>query len=87
MDLRMAVLTFFVCLETVRCEGLLRTSVNAGETHGTMVSGDGFFVCQADVLHRADSGTYAATGTFGGIHFRSHTMYHSSRHSRAAEKP
>jgi hypothetical protein len=69
-DLRMAVLTFFARFLTVRTDGLLRTSMNARETHGTTVADEGFVVRQADVPHRADPYAGATTGTLVGIHFR-----------------
>ena len=39
-DLRMAVLAFFESNFTVRADGLLCTSMNTSQAHGTMVSGD-----------------------------------------------
>ena len=69
-DLRMTVLTILACLLTVRADGLLRTSMNARETHGTTVANEGFVVRQADVPHRADPYAGATTGTLVGIHFR-----------------
>ena len=86
-DLRMTVLTILACLLTVRADGLLRTSMNARETHGTLVAGESFVVRQADVLHRTDTHASTTAGTFVGNHFRTQEMDHASRHSRTAKEP
>ena len=86
-DLRMTVLTILACLLTVRADGLLRTCMNARETHGTMVAGESFVVRQADVLHRTDTHAGTTAGTLVGIHFRTHEMDHASRHSRTTKEP
>ena len=86
-DLRMAVLTIFAYLLTVRADGLLRTSMNARETHGTMVAGESFVVRQADVLHRTNSYARTATVTLVRNHFRAQTMNHASLYCLAAEEP
>ena len=82
----MAVLAFFACLLTVRTESLLRTGMDASETHGTMVSGNGFIVRQADVLHRADTYASATTVTLVRNYFRAQAMNHSSLYCRAAKE-
>ena len=88
LDLRIAVLAFLIRLKTIRCEGLLRAGMHTSETHGTLVSNGGNMTTIAPyILHRAHFGTYAATRTLVGIHLRSHTMNHASRHSRTAEEP
>ena len=86
-DLRMAVLTLFARLLTIRTDGLLRTSMNARKAHGTTVADEGFVIRQADVLHRTDTHASTTTCTLVGFHFRTQEMNHASLHSRTTKKP
>ena len=76
----MVVLTFLARLETVRYEGLLRAGVYTGEAHGAVVAGNGFLVCQTDILHWTDADAGIAAGTLVWIHFRPQAMNHASRY-------
>ena len=91
-DLRMAVLTLFVRLLTVRADSLLRTSMNARKAHSTTVADEGDlngFASRLEnyIVHRTDTHASTTAGTLVGIHFRTQEMDHASRHSRTTKEP
>ena len=65
----MAVLTLLESLATVRANSLLRTDVHTREADGTVIANMGFLI-YGNIIHRADTRTGLATGTFGFVDHR-----------------